>query len=154
VTTWQPWIHFGHVLAAVVWVGGGVVLSVVGLRARRSGSLAVVDEFGRTLSYVGLRVFMPALVVVLASGLWLALVGSEWRITQPWLLLSLGMFALAFAIGALHLSRSAIAVERAARDGDVAAASQAIGRWLAGYAVVLLVLVVAVWDMVVKPGPK
>lgn len=35
---------------------------------------------------------------------------------------------------------------------DLAAASDALGRWIAGYAVVLAVLVFALWDMVFKPG--
>jgi hypothetical protein len=30
--------------------------------------------------------------------------------------------------------------------------SELMGRWITGYRVVLLVLVLAVWDMVFKPG--
>jgi uncharacterized membrane protein len=149
----EPWIHFAHVSGAIVWVGGGVMLSLVGLRVRSSADWAVFGEFARLLSYVGLRVFLPAVVVVLLSGLWLVLAGSEWNITQAWVLLALGSFAVAFLIGAVYLSRSAIELERqATAANDLAAARAAIGRWLAGYAVVLLILVFALWDMVFKPG--
>jgi hypothetical protein len=34
---------------------------------------------------------------------------------------------------------------------DVRALSNLTGRWAAGYGVILLVLIVAVWDMVFKP---
>jgi hypothetical protein len=42
-----------------------VILSLLGARARQSGDLAVLREFARTLSYVGLRVFTPAVLMVL-----------------------------------------------------------------------------------------
>jgi hypothetical protein len=35
---------------------------------------------------------------------------------------------------------------------DIAAARDALGRWMVGYVVVLAVLVFALWDMVFKPG--
>jgi uncharacterized membrane protein len=56
---WEPWIHLLHVGAALIWVGGGVMLSVVGIRARRSGDIDVIAEFAGLLSYAGLRVFTP-----------------------------------------------------------------------------------------------
>ena len=27
---WEPWIHFTHVASAMVWVGGGIMLTVIG----------------------------------------------------------------------------------------------------------------------------
>ncbi len=99
----EPWIHFAHVVGAVVWVGGGITLSLIGVRARRSGNLAVIGEFAGTLSYVGLRVFTPAVLVVLVSGVWLVLTSSEWNFKQLWVLLALGAFLVAFLIGALYL---------------------------------------------------
>jgi uncharacterized membrane protein len=150
--TLELWLHFAHVAGAILWVGGGATLSVVGARARQSGNLAVIGEFARMLSYIGLRVFTPAVVVVLVSGVWLVL-GSEWNFTQPWVLLALGAFVLAFLIGAVYLSRSAIQLERAAiQNADLLAARQGLRRWLVGYGVVLIILVFALWDMIFKPG--
>ncbi len=150
---WEPWIHLAHVGAAMIWVGGGILLSLVGLRVRRSPDLAVVADFARLLSYAGLRVFTPSVVVVLVTGLWLVLAGSEWQLTQLWVLLALGAFLAAFLIGAVYLSRSALLLERATSGTpDLGLARSAIGRWLTGYALVLAVLVFALWDMVFKPG--
>jgi len=150
---WEQWVHFAHVTAAMVWVGGGVTLRLVGLRARRTEDLAVVGEFARLLPYAGLRVLTPAVIVVLLTGLWLFLAGSEWNLSQLWVLLALGAFAAAFLIGAVYLSRSAIHLERVAVAApDLDAARAAIGRWLAGYALVLAILVFALWDMIFKPG--
>jgi hypothetical protein len=91
--------------------------------------------------------------VVLLSGLWLVLAGSEWNLGQLWVLLALGAFVAAFLIGALYLSRVAIRLQRAATaTPDLAVARGAIGQWLLGYGVVLAILVFALWDMVIKPG--
>jgi hypothetical protein len=35
---------------------------------------------------------------------------------------------------------------------DVQAAREALGRWIAGYGVILTILVFALWDMIFKPG--
>jgi hypothetical protein len=37
------------VASAIVWVGGGIMLPVVGIRARRSSDAALLAEFGRFL---------------------------------------------------------------------------------------------------------
>src|SRR5512138_1719482 len=104
----EPWIHFLHVLGAIIWVGGGVMLSLIGARARKSEDPRLIGEFARMLSYVGLRVLTPAVVGVLLTGLWLVLTGSEWSFTQVWVLLGLGAFIAAFLVGAVYLSRIAI----------------------------------------------
>jgi hypothetical protein len=66
--------------------------------------------------------------------------------------LGLVLFAAAFLIGAAWQSRTAIAAARAAEHGDDGEARRQLRRWLAGYALIVLLLVVAVWDMTTKPG--
>jgi uncharacterized membrane protein len=150
----EPWIHFIHVLGAIIWVGGGVMLSLVGARARKSNDPKLIGEFARTLSYVGLRVLTPAVIAVLVTGLWLVLTGSEWKFTQLWVLLGLGAFIVTFLIGAIYLSRIAIQLDRLATrtDVDIQTTRDLLGRWIVGYQIILAVLLFAVWDMVFKPG--
>jgi uncharacterized membrane protein len=151
--TLEPWLLLVHVLGAIVWVGGGLMLSIIGARVRQSNNLAVIADFARTLSFTGLRLFMPSVLLVLISGVWLVLISSEFNITQLWVLLALGGFVVAFLIGGVYLSRSAIQLERAATQGtDLQPALEALGRWLNGYVVVLVVLTLIVADMVFKPG--
>jgi uncharacterized membrane protein len=149
----DPWLHFAHILGAVVWVGGGLMLSVVGLRVRRSGDIGIIRDFAQTLSYVGLRLFMPAVLVLVITGVWLVLSGGG-NFLQLWVLLALGGFAVAFVIAVGYLSGTVVELERVASqsDANAAAVNALLGRWIAGWAVVLLVLVLTVGDMVFKPG--
>jgi uncharacterized membrane protein len=147
------WIHLVHVLSAMVWVGGGLTLMLIGARARSSPDVNAIGQFARTLPYVGLRVLMPAVVLVLVTGVWLVMASASWNFSQFWVLLALGLFALAFLIGAVYLSRVGIELERTASAEALASAKEAslVNRWLLGYGVVLGALLLAVWDMVFKP---
>jgi uncharacterized membrane protein len=149
----DPWLHLAHILGAIVWVGGGLMLSVIGLRARRSGDIGIIRDFAQTLAYVGLRLFMPAVLVLLVTGVWLVLSGGG-NFGQLWVLLALGGFGLALVIAVGYLSGVVVELERVASqtDASVAVVGALFGRWIAGWAIVMLVLVFTVWDMVFKPG--
>jgi len=129
----DSWLHLVHVLSAMVWVGGGLMLSLIGARARSSSDPRAIADFARLLPFVGIRVLMPSVILVLLTGVGLVLADSEFRFSQLWVLLALALFAVAFLIGG-------------------AGAAPLLNRWLVGYWVVLAVLLVAVWDMVFKPG--
>jgi uncharacterized membrane protein len=149
--TLDTWLHFLHVLSAVVWVGGGFVLSIVGSRARASKDPNAIPEFSQTLTYIGTRVMLPAVVGTLVFGVWMVLENVDWNFSQLWVRLAIGLFVLAFLIGAIYLGRLGIQLQRLASN-DRAAAVAVLGRWLAGYWLVLLVLLIALWDMIFKPG--
>jgi len=57
----------------------------------------------------------------------------------------------AFLIAA-HQSTAAIRADRALERGDHSEARRQLLRWSVGYWLILALLVVAVWDMVMKPG--
>jgi uncharacterized membrane protein len=148
------WLHFAHVLAAAVWLGGGLLLMLLAARSRSSSDPDAVAQFARILPWVGIRALTPAVVVLLVTGVWMILVGVGWSFSQFWVQLGLSLFTLAFLIGALYMSRVGIQLERTtgASGGHRSTAIDLINRWLIGYGIILIVLVAAVWDMVFKPG--
>lgn len=152
--TLQTWLHWIHVVGAVIWVGGGLMLSVVGARARQSEDPRNIEDFAQMLSYIGPRVLMPAVLTVIITGVWLVLASPGWSFTQLWVILALGAFFVAFLLGAVYLSRIALELERLAAhtDASLQAARDVLGRWIVGYRVVLLILLFVLWDMVFKPG--
>jgi uncharacterized membrane protein len=152
--TLEPWLLFFHIAGAIVWIGGGIVLSVLAMRARAADDPVVVAAFAGSLSYIGLRVFAPSVIAVIVTGAWLVLVSPAWDFAQLWVLLGLTGFGIAFLVGAAYLGRVGIELERvgAGPNGDTARARELMGRWIVGYRLVLVVLVLTVWDMVFKPG--
>ena len=146
------WLLFGHIVAAAYWVGGGVLLGVVvGAVVRRRDPDAVARVVAG-LSWVGPRVLAPSTVAVLGLGIWMILHSSGWGFGQFWVQFALGLFVAAGAIGAVHQSRAALSAERAIEAGDGEEALRQLTRWSWGYRAIVVLLVVAVWDMVFKPG--
>jgi uncharacterized membrane protein len=122
------WLMLAHILAAMVWVGGLAALVAMGTYLRRTGEVEAVARFVASLRVVGPMVLTPAAVLVLASGAWMVVVGAAF------------------------LSRAALAAERAVTGGDHDQARRQLQRWSWGIGLILLLLAVATWDMVFKPG--
>jgi len=87
------WLLFVHILAAMVWLGGGLTLLIVGLRAGASSRPEAIAEFAGAVPYVGLRVLMPSVVLLLVTGVWQVLASSAWKFTQLWVVIALVLFA-------------------------------------------------------------
>ena len=150
--TLYGWLLFLHVLAAMVWVGGAVMLAVVAARVLRDPDPGAVSRFTGSLRVLGPLVLAPATVAVLGLGIGLVVDTEAWDFGQLWVQLGLGLFAAAFLVGAVWQSRSALGATRAAGREDDAEARRQLRRWLAGYWLIVTLLVVAVWDMTTKPG--
>ena len=148
----MSWLKFLHILGATVWLGGGATLIVLGIRTRRSSDPGSIAEFGRVVQYVGMRLLGPAWIVLLITGVWMVLVSAAWNFSQLWVLIALGLFALAFLIGVAYLSRVGIQLARLGGGGQATDGAALVGRWILGYGLVVAALLIAVWDMVFKPG--
>ena len=150
--TLYDWLMFLHVLAAMIWVGGGVALALFAKQVLRSGERAAIARFVGSLRLLGPLMFAPALLAVLGLGIWLVLDSDAWDFGQTWVWLALTLFAVAFLVGAVFQSRAAISAQRAAADGGNVEAARQLRRWTSGMGVILVLLIVVTWDMVIKPG--
>jgi uncharacterized membrane protein len=146
------WLLFLHLLAAIVWLGGLVMLGLLATLVLRSRDGDAVTRFVGSLRVIGPVVLAPAMVALLGFGIWMVAHDEAWDFGQTWILLALALFAGAFLIGAVFQSRTAIGAQRAADAGDHGEAARQLRRWSWGTRLILLLLVVASWDMVFKPG--
>jgi uncharacterized membrane protein len=149
-SSFYDWLLFVHVLMAMLWLGGTAVLSVLAGRLARSEDAGAIARFLESLQVIGPLMLAPPPALLLGAGIWMAL--RSWSFGQGWLALGLSLFALSFLVGAVFQSRAAIAATRAAAAGDSDAASRWLRRWVWGARLILLLLVVATWDMTLKPG--
>jgi uncharacterized membrane protein len=152
VAALYDWLLFGHIVAAMVWVGGGVVLAALAVATLRGGDAQAVARFVRSLQVIGPAVLAPATIAVLALGIWLVLDSAAWDFGQTWVVLALALIAVAIAVGAGHQARTALSAQRAIDRDDHAEARRQLVRWTWGYAIVVVLLVAIAWDMVFKPG--
>jgi len=146
-------VKFFHVLFAVIWVGAGLVLIFLVLRAGRSTNPADIVKIARDAGWLGERFFVPSSLLALIFGIITVLVG-DWGFTDTWVLLGLIGFGLSFLLGAGFLGP---------QSGKIAALSDEHGethplvvekvkKVLAVARVDSLILLAVVFDMIVKPG--
>jgi uncharacterized membrane protein len=146
------WLLLGHIVAAMVWLGGGTMLAALALATLRDGEQQAIARFVGSLRVIGPAVLAPATIATLGFGTWLVLDSAAWDFGQTWVLLALALFAAAVVVGAGHQGRTAISAQRAIERDDHAEARRQLTRWTWGYAVVVALLLAIVWDMVFKPG--
>ena len=146
------WLLLIHILAACVWIGGIAVLGAQAVLILRGGEPGDAGRFVRMLRRLGPVVLAPAPVLLVVLGAWMIGDSDAWSFGQTWIVVALALFGAAFLIGAAHQSRAALAAERAAERGDHGEAARRLRHWAWGMAVILTLLVAALWDMVAKPG--
>ena len=87
------WLMAAHILAAVVWVGGNVMLQILAIRLARSNDPVWMAAFAGEVEWIGMRVSAPASGLVLVFGIWMVIQEPAWTFGQLWVLAALAMFA-------------------------------------------------------------
>ena len=148
---YQTWKAL-HVLAAIVWVGGGVMVQLLAVRIMRTNDPGQLARFAKDVEYISLRTFIPASLVLIALGFVLMDQGG-WEY-KFWVMFALAGWGASFLLGVLVLSPESgrIAKLIEARGGVDAEIGARIERLLLFSRVELAVLALIAMDMVIKPG--
>jgi uncharacterized membrane protein len=152
-TTYQVLKAF-HVLAAVTWVGGGIALQVVAIRLVREADPVRMRGFAGDVEWVGSHLFALTSLLVLVLGIWMVILEPAWTFGQPWILFGLAAFAYSFVSGAFYLGPRSGRLKRLFEEqGEGSPEALALMRRLFAVSrVELVILVLVVFDMVLKPG--
>jgi uncharacterized membrane protein len=148
------WIKLFHVLAAIVWVGGGIFVQIYVTRMKRANEMERLLAFARDIERLGMTVFTPASILVLLLGIALVWYHPAWEIGQLWVILGVVGIANTIVVGAAFLGPEAgrlarLTEERGTEDPEVLRRVQRIFT-ISRFDLAVLILVVV--DMVVKPG--
>ena len=151
-TGWYAVFRVTHVVLAVFWVGGGVTLTILGLRAERLDDPAEMATLARQAAFVGERLFAPAGLVVLLMGIAMV-INADLGWGHFWVIAGLVGYAATFATGVGVLSPLAKKVDVLLREKgpDDAETQAAIERILLVARVDQAVLLLVVADMTLKP---
>lgn len=148
----EEWLLWVHVLAAILWVGGAGVITVLNQRAVSDGAAAVLLGRARDNKLIG-PFFGISSLVVLGTGVWLVFAEDEWAFDQGWILVSLLLTAALVVIGfgfhAPHQIKLVPFAEQ--RGGDDPHVVAEIARWVKFSVIEIAGFVFVVWLMVVRP---
>ena len=151
-SSWYLTFKAVHVIFAVVWIGGGLLLTILGILAELRNEPVELATLARQASMVGERIFTPASLIVLAMGIAM-MVNLDWGWGSFWIVFGLLGFASTFVIGiGLLAPLSKRAAAAFAESGPESPEAQAlVARILVIARVDIAVLLLVVVDMVVKP---
>jgi uncharacterized membrane protein len=152
-STWFGIFKIVHVGFAVFWVGGGLLLTALALRAERSKDPEDLANIARQATFVGEKLFAPASGIVLVMGIVMVINSPEIGFGDTWVIIGLIGFAISFVTGIAVLApRARRLVELFDTVGSTAPQTQAaIREILLISRVDVAVLVIVVFDMLMKP---
>jgi uncharacterized membrane protein len=141
-----------HVTLAVVWVGGGVLLTILALRAQRESDPRIVVTVARQAAFAGEKIFAPAGLIVFLMGIAMV-INLHWGWGTTWIVIGLAGYVLTFLTGLLVLGPQAKRVGQLieTKGAEAAETQAAIQRILLIARVDMGVLLLVVADMVLKP---
>lgn len=142
---------FVHIVAASVWVGGGIMLSFISSRIQRTGDPSFRARFAKAAGVVGPVTGISA-ALVLAGGIWMVVESDVIEFSQTWVWLGLALFGLSVVVGASYFGPASARIERALEGGEVEEADRLARQFNLVSYLDLLVLLVIVGLMVFKPG--
>ncbi len=142
---------FLHVAAAIVWVGGGLMVWLLNLRFGSAG-VDAQQALTRAGEFFGRRLFQWLALVALLTGIWMVLGFDRWEFEQIWIALGvLGVF-VSGGIGGALITPATRRLNAAYAAGDTAAAATHRARVNQLAAIDLVVLGIVVAAMVFKWG--
>jgi uncharacterized membrane protein len=149
---WYSVFKSVHVLFAVIWVGGGMTIMTLALRAQLQDDTKSVVTIAQQAAFMGERVFAPAGLVTFLMGIAM-MINTSWGWGHFWIVAGLVGYASTFLVGMTVMSPLAKRIEHSARENGpehpetlaLIDRIMLIGRF--DVAVLLLVVL----DMVTKP---
>lgn len=149
---WYAFFKWVHVTGAVLWVGGGLTLTILALKAERSADPAEMAMIARQAAFIGERVFAPIGLLVLGMGIAMVVnLHLDWG--TSWILIGLIGYVITFTTGLLVLGPQAKRIGRLIETvgADAAETQTAIRRILLIARVDEGVLLLVIAAMILKP---
>lgn len=141
-----------HILSGIVWVGGAIYAQVLAFRVSRSEDPAELPPLARHLAALGIRVFMPASVLIIVTGSIMTI--QAWSFGQLWIALAVALWVLSAALGGIYVGPriNRVAALFDAEGPTSPSARGLLGRLFLVSRLELVSFLVIVGLMVFKPG--
>lgn len=152
--SFYEWLVFFHIFTTVVWIGGATMTLILATKASRADDGPRLAAVMADAEWVGLRVFTPATLVLLGSGLWMVFRSTAWSFNQFWIWLSLVVFGASFLAGILYYGPESGRIGKLikAHGPDADEVKTRFRRLVWIFRLEWVVVVAVIWLMVAKPG--
>jgi uncharacterized membrane protein len=154
--TWYEWFKAGHVLVAVLWVGGGATLALLAIMTLRLNDPLRVAQFAHQAGTIGERLYTPASLLVLVFGI--AMMTNDygqlvWDWDMAFIIIALTGWALTFLVGFFWIRPTAAKLAKTieAKGPTDPETQQIISRILLVTRIDVVILLLIVFVMTAKP---
>ena len=154
-TTVYNWLKLVHVLAAVIWVGGDVMILIMSVKVLKEADPDREAAFVHDIGLIGKRIIGPISGLLIIFALALVIYAPQWNFTDLWIELAIAGYIATFITGVFVLGPSAEKIDRLIASGkapDEPEVQSLIRRTLRTGRIDVVVLLLVVCDMVLKPG--
>lgn len=150
--SWYSTAKAAHVLLAIIWVGGALMIQLFAFRILRADDSSRIAAFAADVEFLSMRTFVPASLLLIGLGFVLMHQG-HWPYSF-WVVFALAVWGLSFLTGAAFLGPESGRIGRLiAERGDVdAEVRRRIERILFASRIELALIALVALDMVLKPG--
>jgi uncharacterized membrane protein len=141
-----------HILCAVIWVGGGVSVHVLGRWTLRSGDPDRIVAFNRDAMKINNLLYAPLALILIVAGV-LLVEEVDYSYGDLWITLGFLGWLFSLVVGLAFYPGQARKVDAAVTAGGPAApeAQAGIRRVLLVNSIEITILLLVVIDMAVKP---
>lgn len=149
---WYEWFKSFHVIAAVLWVGGAVMLTILGVLTLREKDPVRLVGFTRQVAFLGERFFPIVSLAVLALG-FAMMENGNLPYDMTWVQIGIAGWAFSFVVGVFYLAPRSSKLKKLleTRGPEDAEVQGVIHRLLWAARIDNLVLLFIVFDMTAKP---
>lgn len=142
-----------HVLAIVIWVGGDVTLTTLGIVFERRGDGEALAQLGKMGGWIGPKLYTPTLFAVFGFGVALIEKGNlGW--SSFWIDFAIAGWGVATVVGVGFVGPELGRIDKAAQQfgPDSAEVGRRVKRLFAVFRFDTVLLMLIVLDMVAKPS--
>jgi uncharacterized membrane protein len=152
----QPWIVFGHILGALLFMLTHGASAAVVFQLRRERDPAAVRVL-LNLSRMTLPLMYLALLLLVGAGVWAGMSGGWFSAGAAWLWVSIALFVVILVAMYMLMTRTYVEIRTIVGDGSAPVDTAALERALRapapmiGAGIGLLGTLLILWLMVLKP---
>ena len=142
-----------HIVAVMVWVGGDVTLTTLGIVFERKGDGEALAQLGKMGAWIGTRVYTPTLFAVFALGVVLVQKG-HWGWNTFWINFAIVGWGIATVVGVAFVGPELGRIDKAAAAHGPTSpeVAQRVKRLFTVFRFDTALLVLIVIDMTAKPS--